>query len=255
MARTRVLMRFGKHKFYVKPKEIRSFGGLKIKATLNTEDATVDGCKFTSKKGAGALEVTFTVYLDKRMGADPYKDAKALVDGALKGETGYLYTQDGKKPWAARLMMTDAEIGNIMMQPNSKWMYAEVIVTLKQCSKGDGNTQSADTGGGGDAGDGTRIYKVQIPGMSTVQVRAKSVQGAITKAVGTNWTGTIYVDGTAYYVVKGQIGTKPTESGSDTTTPTTTSDAAAEAAAASAETAAGAAAYVADLISNYFGGK
>lgn len=56
-------------------------------------------------------------------------------------------------------------------------------------------------GGGGK----TKKYKVQIPGMAVVEVTAGSVQEAITKACGKNWSGTIYVDGVAYEVKNGVI--------------------------------------------------
>ena len=66
------------------------------------------------------------------------------------------------------------------------------------------------SGGGKSGGGGTKKYKVQIPGMSAVEVNASSVQDAITKACGKNWSGTIYVDGTAYTVKKGVIQTPST---------------------------------------------
>lgn len=64
-------------------------------------------------------------------------------------------------------------------------------------------TKTKTTGSG--SGTTKKSYKVQIPGMSTVTVKATSVQGAITAACGSNWSGTIYVDGTAYKVEKGKI--------------------------------------------------
>lgn len=56
-------------------------------------------------------------------------------------------------------------------------------------------------------GSSKKKYKVQIPGMGVVEVYATSVQDAITKASGSTWTGTIYVDGKSYTVTKGKIDT------------------------------------------------
>lgn len=63
--------------------------------------------------------------------------------------------------------------------------------------------------GGGKTGSSTKTYKVQIPGMAVLSIKAGSVQEAITKAMGSNWTGDVYVDGKTYYVVKGKISQKP----------------------------------------------
>lgn len=67
------------------------------------------------------------------------------------------------------------------------------------------STTKKDDSKSGGSGSTKKSYKVQIPGMSTVTVKATSVQGAITAACGSNWSGTIYVDGTAYKVEKGKI--------------------------------------------------
>ena len=62
-----------------------------------------------------------------------------------------------------------------------------------------------------------KIYKVQIPGMGVVKVRASSIQDAIKTASGKNWSGTIYVDGKSYTVEKGVLKTKTTPTGTTTT--------------------------------------
>ena len=67
------------------------------------------------------------------------------------------------------------------------------------------STSDNPTSGGSGGGSGKKKYKVQIPGMGVVEVTATSVQDAITKASGSTWTGTIYVDGKSYTVTKGKI--------------------------------------------------
>lgn len=75
------------------------------------------------------------------------------------------------------------------------------------------STSSGGSGGGGGGGSGggtkTQTYKVQIPGMSVLTIKATSVQAAITKACGTSWTGDVIVNGTTYYVIKGKISQRP----------------------------------------------
>lgn len=69
------------------------------------------------------------------------------------------------------------------------------------------STSDNPTKTGGGSGSGKTKYKVQIPGMSVVEVWATSVQDAITKACGTTWTGTIYVNGKSYTITKGKLDT------------------------------------------------
>jgi hypothetical protein len=83
---------------------------------------------------------------------------------------------------------------------------APIIVNpqrIESTSSGNGSS------GGSSGGSKTKTYKVQIPGMSVLSIKATSVQGAITKACGTTWTGDIIVDGKTYYVVKGKISQRP----------------------------------------------
>jgi len=70
-------------------------------------------------------------------------------------------------------------------------------------------TNTPTNPGGGGNGKTYKKYKVQIPGMGVVEVTASSIQEAITKAGAGSWTGTIYVDGVAYYVNKGKLAVDP----------------------------------------------
>ena len=61
-------------------------------------------------------------------------------------------------------------------------------------------------------------YKVQIPGMSVMQTKAKNEAEAISNVVPDYWKGTVYVNGVSY-----DAGTKkPAQPKSDTTTKTET---------------------------------
>lgn len=74
---------------------------------------------------------------------------------------------------------------------------------------GDSGGGGGSSGGGGGGGTTKRKYKVQIPGMSVLTIEATSIQEAITKAMGTTWTGTVYVDGVTKYVNKGKLAVDP----------------------------------------------
>ncbi len=96
---------------------------------------------------------------------------------------------------------------------------APVIVKPTRTESTAPSKPSSSGGGGGGSGGGskTKTYKVCIPGMSTLSIKATSVQDAISKAMGTSWTGDVIVDGTTYYVIKGKISQRPA---SKTTVPT-----------------------------------
>lgn len=87
---------------------------------------------------------------------------------------------------------------------------APIIVNPQRIESTSSGGKSGGGGSGGSSGGSkTKTYKVQIPGMSVLSIKATSVQGAITKACGTTWTGDIIVDGKTYYVVKGKISQRP----------------------------------------------
>jgi len=70
-------------------------------------------------------------------------------------------------------------------------------------------TNTNKSGSGGSGGAKSQKYKVQIPGMGVIEVTATSIQDAINKAGAGSWTGTIYVNGVAYYVNKGKLAVDP----------------------------------------------
>ncbi len=83
-----------------------------------------------------------------------------------------------------------------------------VVKPERGASTSSGKNKKSGGSSGGKGGGGTKTYKVCIPGMSMLSIKASSVQDAIKKAAGT-WTGEIQVDGKTYYVSKGVITQKP----------------------------------------------
>lgn len=87
---------------------------------------------------------------------------------------------------------------------------APTIVTPTRIeSTAPSGSSGSGSGSGGSGGSKTKTYKVCIPGMSTLSIKATSVQDAITKAMGKSWTGDVIVNGTTYYVSKGKISQRP----------------------------------------------
>ena len=197
------LISWGGSRFFVTPTFVRSYKNLQISASCDTEDEESSGEKYAKKKNDGAYKFNLTAILDKRLGeADVRTEALRLAESARTGTKDYVYNC-GSKLFTPQMMGTDATIKNIVCTPGGDWISCEVDITLKQCSKGDGTTGgSSSTGSGGGSG---RYYKVQISGMSELKIWATSVQGAVTKGCGANYTGYVSVDGTTHYVNKGKI--------------------------------------------------
>lgn len=87
------------------------------------------------------------------------------------------------------------------------------------------NESSSGTGSSGSSGGGSgeTRYKIQVPGYAAKYVYASSVQEAIKKALGANWTGSCYVNDVMQNVTNGQITTTPTWSSAATAADNTAS--------------------------------
>ena len=199
------LVQWGKIRFYVKKGIIRGLADVQLTAQCVTEDTTTDGEQYASLKSKGPVTATLSGLFDAQIGETPQKSAKQLLKAAADGTNGLLYF-NGKKAFKFKLLATQAQITNVRFGPKGEWQHCDFSLTLKQCTKGDGETVSSDpppTGGGG-----SRKYKVQIEGMGVVEVTATGIQDACNKAGCQSWTGTVYVNGIAYSLVKGRIQSK-----------------------------------------------
>ena len=137
--------------FFVKPKKIQAVKDITIKASANTEEKESDGEKITRLKTVGAYTVTMTGMFNALLGVNVQKEAMKITEAARKGETGYLYSA-GSKLFSPQFMMTDAEATDILMTGRGEWISCNVKMTLKQCSKGDGNATPMKSGSGGGSG-------------------------------------------------------------------------------------------------------
>lgn len=155
------LIQWGGHggiSFFVSPTEIRAFKDLSISVSAETEDKTVGGEKYVSKKNSGSYKITLTAILNAALGVSVQETALAIAESARLGEQGYFYC-NGQKLFPSSFMSTDATISSVTISASGAWSYAEVSWTLKQCSKYDdtsgGGNGSGSGGSGGGSGSGS----------------------------------------------------------------------------------------------------
>lgn len=164
-----ILLEWNGHKFYVTPTKVVGYKSLQITASCETEDETNGGNKYVKKKNDGGYEVKFTAILDKRLGvSDVRAMAMHLAEDARTGAKSYVYN-NGSKLFTPQMMGTGATVKNIVTAPNGTWISAEVDMTLKQCSKGDGSsTPETPPGGGGYKFSVTVYYSGSSGAVSSV---------------------------------------------------------------------------------------
>lgn len=152
--------RWNGHIFKVDKKSIRGFKDLQIKGATETEDKVGGNQKFVSRKNSKPTEISLTAILSKQFGCDVQKEAMQFVADAYNGCNDWFYV--GKSKLATyKLMLTDANVKDIVITPKGKWLSCSVALTLKQCTQKNGSTagvvdkgSSGDSDGGGGGGSG-----------------------------------------------------------------------------------------------------
>ena len=145
--------RWNGHKFEVSSSLIRSFTGLQIKGSSETEDKEDGSQKYVSRKKGKPVEVSFTIHLNARLGCNVRSEALKFVSEARAGKKDYFYVGN-KKLVTCQLMLTDATVKEIGLINKGTWTQADVQVTMKQCSKNDGASGGGSGSGGGGGGGG-----------------------------------------------------------------------------------------------------
>lgn len=146
------------HSFIVDARTIRSFTGLTITGSQETEDKTGDKQKYVAAKNSNPIEVAMTVELNAHLGCDVQAEAFSFVEDARSGKSGYFY-MGGKKLVNCPLMLISAQISETVIIANAKWTRCKVALTLKQCDKYAG---SSATGSSGTGGSDTTKQSVKI---------------------------------------------------------------------------------------------
>lgn len=129
--------------------------GIGITGSCETEDSTVDGEKFVKRKNGKPYEIEMTALLDARLGIDVQSMATKMTEAARCSASGYFYTGSAKL-FPCSFMMISAAIGEIILNPNGRWISCEVKLKLKQSTKFNGSTSSAAApSSGGSSGGGS----------------------------------------------------------------------------------------------------
>lgn len=166
--------RWNGHKFEVSSSLIRSFTGLQIKGSSETEDKEDGSQKYVSRKKGKPVEVSFTIHLNARLGCNVRTEALKFVTEARAGSKDYFYVGN-KKLVTCQLMLTDATVKEIGLINKGTWTQADVQVTMKQCSKNDVGS------GGGSGGGGSN--KVSVKKTSTTTTKTSTLAQKIVNGV------------------------------------------------------------------------
>ena len=167
--------RWNGHKFEVSSSLIRSFTGLQIKGSSETEDKEDGSQKYVSRKKGKPVEVSFTIHLNARLGCNVRSEALKFVSEARDGKKDYFYVGN-KKLVTCQLMLTDATVKEIGLINKGTWTQADVQVTMKQCSKNDGASGGGSgSGGGGGGGGGNGSKKVSVKKTSTTTTKSTGI--------------------------------------------------------------------------------
>lgn len=177
--------KWNSHTFVVSPNVIRSFTGLTIKGSSETEDKETGGQKYVSRKSGKPAEISLTVLLSALTGNDVRNEALAFVDEARRGSQGYFYV-GGKKLVTCQLMLTDASISETQIASNGVWVGCKVQLTFKQSGKYDGESggSSSSSGGGSSGRSSGGSKKTSVKKKTTTSSGILSaVKGAVTGAI------------------------------------------------------------------------
>ena len=157
------IARWHNHKFKVEKKSIRGFTNFQIKGSTETEDKVGSNQKFVSRKNSKPTEINLTAILDARFGNDVKTEAMQFVADAYNGCTDWFYMGKSKLT-TYKLMLTEANVKDVVISPKGKWLSAQVALTLKQCTQKNGSTagvvdsssshEDSDGGGGGGSSGG-----------------------------------------------------------------------------------------------------
>lgn len=151
--------RWNNHVFTVSPRLIRGFTGLAIKGSSETEDMQSGSQYHIARKAGKPAEVGLTVSLSALTGCRVREEAMALVNDARAGAHNYFYV-GGKKLMTCQLMLTEANVENVVISPRGVWVSADVHLTLRQCGANDGGFGGSGGSSGGKTGGTTQKNKL-----------------------------------------------------------------------------------------------
>lgn len=166
------MIKWASHQFLTSSAIIRSINDFEISAGCDTENKTVDGQTFASRKNNKPTEIKLTIPLHAQLGVDVQAEALAFESEARAGTRGYFYAAT-KKLFPYELMLVSATIKNKVLALNGKWLVADVDLTLKQCTKTDGKTTTQNS----------TPAKASVKTNNAAAATAKSVASSIVSGV------------------------------------------------------------------------
>lgn len=129
------------------------FDDLKFSGECAVEENTSGTAQYVSRKNGKAGQVGFTAILNAALGADVRKTALEFEAAARYGQTGTLVVgEEALLPY--EMMLTKAEISEIVISPTGKWVSAKAALTLRQAGI-DGKESYGEDGSGGGGGGGS----------------------------------------------------------------------------------------------------
>lgn len=153
------------------------FDDLKFSGECAVEENTSGTAQYVSRKNGKAGQVSFTAILNAALGADVRKTALEFEAAARYGQTGTLVVgEEALLPY--EMMLTKAEISEIVISPTGKWVSAKAALTLRQAGIDGKESYGEDGGSGGGAGGGSGAGDLRLVGWAG---------GVI--AAGTKWNG------------------------------------------------------------------
>lgn len=177
--------RWNNHVFTVSPSIIRSFSGLSVKGSSETEEKETGGQKYVNRKSGKPAEVSVTILLSALTGNDVRKEALAFVDEARRGTAAYFYI-GGKKLVTCQLMLTDANVSEVEIASGGVWVSCKVQLTMKQSSKYDGESSGSSGGKSSSSSSkktSTKKKTTTTKKTNTIVNAVSAVKGAVTGVV------------------------------------------------------------------------
>ena len=175
------IARWNGHIFEVSSSVVRSFSELTIKGSCETEQ-NEDGDKVESRKGSLPAEVTLTINLHASVGVDVRNEAMSYVDQAAAGSSDYIYV-GGYKLVPHRMMLTEANVSEVSIAPDGRWVSASVTITLKQCQVDGGSSSTPGSVAGSAANVGFEPSKQSVNSSSATKTHISAITAMLNQRV------------------------------------------------------------------------
>jgi len=165
------MAQFGSLKFTVSPDMAMLFQKMQLSAECETNEETGGTQQFVTAKNGKPAQVSMTIPLYAALGVDVREMTMKILNTAQRGTRDFFYV-GGKKLFPFKMMMTKAEIKEMVIAPSGTWVSAEVDATFQQSSAAwiigkEKNQAGVSAGGGGGEEGGGGGYAPQKQSVNT----------------------------------------------------------------------------------------